>query len=106
MVYAEAESGSQSSKAAQLMGKSWGVVSAVTLMVDVPVMQVQPKELKKVLTGEQTASKKDIEAAVKERFPGVEKLFEDIKPRGVHEHGYDAIAVFISREEEINFNYA
>jgi Holliday junction resolvasome RuvABC endonuclease subunit len=97
LVLAEAQSGSKNSRAAQLMGMGWGVISAVTCIRDVTVLQVPPTLVKEANTGSKKASKKEIEAAVKRRYSGAEKLMEaaNINP-GDREHVWDAISVAIA----------
>ena len=93
LICAESMQGSQNSHAALLQGMSWGVVSAVTRVLNIPVLQTTPQTVKKVLCGRKDASKDDIEAAVCKLFPSMVPLAAKIQPASLREHAYDAAAV-------------
>jgi Holliday junction resolvasome RuvABC endonuclease subunit len=98
LVVAEAQAGSKNSRAAQLMGMGWGVVSAVTAARRTPVIQAQPQSVKLATTGVKTATKLAVQTAVQLRFPAVVPLLADVRPPSLHEHVYDALGVFIACE--------
>lgn len=97
LVCAEAQAGSKNSRAAMLMGMGWGILSTVTQLREVVVLQATPKRIKEANTGSKTASKKQIEQAVKERYPHAEAILADsgIKP-AQEEHVWDAISVAVA----------
>lgn len=96
IIIAEAQAGSKSSKAAQLMGMSWGVISGLAVVFDIPVMQAQPTDVKEANCGNKKASKDDIREAVQEQYPEAEAAVAHIAPPSLHEHVYDALAVFVA----------
>jgi len=98
LVCAEAQAGSKNSKAAQLMGMNWGIVSAISYVEEVPIIQARPSQVKVANTGKAKASKEEIADAVINRFPELKKLITKVKPKGVHEHIYDAVSVFVACE--------
>lgn len=97
IVCAEAQAGSKSSKAAMLMGMGWGIISALTEVREVPVLQVTPVAIKEANTGSKKASKDEIEQAVRQRYPEVEALLETagVKPAQC-EHVWDALSAAIA----------
>ncbi len=106
LIVAESQAGSKSSKAAQLQGMGWGVLSAVAYLHDLEIIQARPQQIKKFLTGQRTASKDDIKAAVCAFFPALENLITDeISPKSKHEHAYDSVAVFLTLEDEIAMKF-
>lgn len=96
VVVAEAQAGSKNSRAAQLMGMGWGVISCVTFLKHVPVVQATPASVKKLVAGSNKASKKQIEDVVITRFPAIVPLAKKVKPKSLHEHIYDALAVWVA----------
>lgn len=99
MITAEAQAGSKNSRAAQLMGMNWGVVSAVACLKGVPILQATPTAVKRALTGKKDASKQEIEEVVVARFPELVSLLQATRPKSLHEHAYDAAAVYIACED-------
>ena len=96
VICAESLVGSRSAKACTMQGMAWGIVSAVTTIADVPVVQVSPQKVKKVLTGYQTATKQEVEEAVCSRYPRLREIVNDINPPSQREHVFDAVGVVIS----------
>ena len=97
LIVAEAQSGSKNSRAAQLMGMAWGVVSTVAAIHGIPVLQARPTQIKKACTGKGQASKEEIQEAVTVQFPASpEWLLNNVKPKSLHEHVYDSLSVYIA----------
>lgn len=96
LICAEAQAGSKSSKAAQMMGMAWGVVSAVSAVQNLPVLQARPTQVKEANCGVKTASKEDVQAAVSNRFPEAAGLLASVKKKSLHEHVYDALSVAVA----------
>ena len=95
-ICAEAQQGSKSSKAIQMQGMAWGILSAVAAVNRVPVLQAQPQQVKKALTQRNDASKEEIEAVVCKHYTDLAERVKIIKPKSLHEHIYDACAVGIA----------
>lgn len=96
IICAEAQAGSKNSRAAMLMGMGWGIISAISHLQNLPVLQVRPQEVKEVNVGSKRASKEEIKEAVCARYPEAEKAIEHIKPPSLREHAYDAVAVAVA----------
>jgi Holliday junction resolvasome RuvABC endonuclease subunit len=97
LICAEAPGGSQSSKAAQLLGASAGILSTVVAYHEtIPFIQVDKMSIKKALTGGNKASKDEIEAVVVEKYPALRELCTSVNPPSLHEHVYDAGGVLIA----------
>jgi Holliday junction resolvasome RuvABC endonuclease subunit len=90
---AESMSFPRSASAAAKMASTWGVITALAYERDMAVLQVSPQALKKWACGKNNASKEDVQAAMKARFPaGTFASFEEAHAAGLYEHGYDALA--------------
>ena len=96
IICAEALSVPRSSRAAMTMGMSWAVLSAVSFLQDIPVLQVSTQEAKEVNAGSKKASKDEVRAAVCRRYPKAKSTIAHIKPPSLHEHTYDAIAAAVA----------
>lgn len=100
LITAEARQGSQSSRAAVTMAMAWAALSAVSQTYNIPVLPVQPKQLKKKVALSSKATKEEVANAVIGRFYELEDdgLIECVKPKSKREHVYDAIGAFIAAE--------
>ena len=58
----------------------------------IPVLPVPPKQIKKMLTGSGTATKKDVQAALEARYGAIEWP----KQRSLHEHPSDALGAIVA----------
>lgn len=103
-ICAEAMSFPRNSSAAAKVAMCWGVVACLSELMDVPIVQVSPKELKRAVCGNATASKEEVAKALDQRFGRT--FAEELVGKGVapsfHEHPYDALgAVVASLESEV-----
>lgn len=71
------------------IGLAFGVVATLSEIFNLPIVQLSPKEIKKRLCRNGSASKAEVEKAVVGLYPGTVGL---VAP-GVKEHPYDALAV-------------
>lgn len=96
-VCVESFSPPRNSSAASKVAMAWGALVATARAHWVPVLQVSPQGLKLALTGDKTASKGDIAAAVEARCYSTpsDTQIERI-PRSKREHVYDAAAAAIA----------
>lgn len=110
LICAETMSFPRSSSSAAKMAMCWGVLAAVAHAHSIPVVQASPQEIKKVLCRKKDASKEEVQAALRERYPCMlEAGNADVKtsilkdvPRSLWEHPYDAAAAVVAcRESEI-----
>ena len=93
-VYAEAKGGSKSAKAAAAMAMSQGVLmGSLTPRHEVTLML--PQEVKKRLTGNRSATKDDVRAAVDKIYPDAFEMMvaQGYKAKKYNEHIYDALAI-------------
>lgn len=103
-ICAESQSGSKNSKAAQLMGMGWGIISAISVTEEVNVLQVRPQEIKEAVTGKRAASKGEIKLAVMENYIEIKGIIEKIDKASKHEHVYDACAVMLTCTDSLEVN--
>ena len=87
-IVAEAMSHPRNSRAAAMLSMSWGVIAAIAERHSIPVDVKGPMALKRAMTGNQTASKDEMIAAVREQYPEVQWPAR----RDLHEHLADAVA--------------
>lgn len=101
-ICAETMSFPRSSSVAAKMAMCWGVVSALSSLLDVPVLQVTPMGIKLAVAGAKTASKEEVQAAVQSRFGAETRALCADVPRSKLEHPYDALgAVLACRDSEV-----
>ena len=96
LICAESSWGFKGSKAAQLAGMTWGVLSAVSLVYRLPVLQATPTEIKEANVGTTSATKEEVREAVLERYPEAKEAVERVTKEKLQEHGYDAIAAAVA----------
>jgi Holliday junction resolvasome RuvABC endonuclease subunit len=97
-VCAEAMSSPRSSRSARLLGMTWGSIVTIAMMRGIPILQASPQEIKRKLCGKNNASKKDVQAALMERYGtrGMEHALLDVKPDGIRHHACDALAAVVA----------
>lgn len=82
----------RNSRAAALIGISLGVIACITELLDAPLIEATPQEVKLKVAGKKTASKDEVIAAVISRQSDLETMFTN-EARGKWEHMADAVAV-------------
>lgn len=85
----EAMSFPRSASVAAKMAMCWGVVTALALQYGAPIIQASPQEIKKALCRTNSASKGEVEEAVKRSYDYIDTLLSTV-PRSYREHAYDA----------------
>jgi crossover junction endodeoxyribonuclease RuvC len=90
-ICAEAMSFPRNSSAAAKMAMTWGVLVALAEELQVPIFQATPQEVKIALCNKRTASKEEIQDAIRRRHKRTLNLQTKIKATA-HEHAFDAIA--------------
>jgi Holliday junction resolvasome RuvABC endonuclease subunit len=88
----EAPAGSKHAKSARALGLAFGAMVAVAKLRALPLVQVQPLDVKRAVCGAKQASKDEIVVAVERRFPEVEWP----TPASVVEHAADAIGAVLA----------
>lgn len=90
-VCAEAMSFPRSSSVAAKVALAWGVVAGICEARLLPLLQCTPQELKQAVCGRKTASKEDVELALKERY-GADVIDDHVVGLGkLREHPIDAL---------------
>lgn len=92
LVCAEKMSFPRNASAAAKMAMSWGMIVANLEHYGLPLLQASPQDVKRRVTGSASASKEEVQAALKKRFGrGLGRMVKAL-PEGEHEHAFDALA--------------
>lgn len=91
-ICSESQSWPRNSGTSAKLGMVWGVIGTLSVMRGAPVLQATPMEIKKRLCGRGTASKKEVQAALVQRYGALDLP----DPAGVHEHACDALAAVVA----------
>jgi len=95
LLAAEEASHPRHASSAIKVGAAWGVVVGFAATADLPIVEVAPKDLKRIVTGRAAATKGGVQAALESRYPDLAALWP-LGPRGgtdLVEHACDAAAV-------------
>lgn len=95
LLAAEEASHPRQAASAIKVGAAWGVVVAFAATADLPIVEVAPKDLKRIVAGNAGATKDGVQAALEALHPELAGLWP-IGPRGgkeLVEHACDAAAV-------------
>lgn len=78
----------------------WGALGGLVEAKGLPLVQVTPQEIKLALTGERSASKGEVQAAVEERMglAAIDAAGMAEIPQAQREHPYDALAAIVACE--------
>lgn len=90
-IAAEAMSFPRSSSVAAKLALTWGVLVAMAEHHGLAIVQASPQEVKRGTCGRKDASKEDVAAELRRRWPELDVL-EDAIPKSQREHPYDALA--------------
>lgn len=96
LVCSESPSLPRNASVSHKQGIAYGVLGTTLAVDNIPLSQASPQRIKKILCGEQTASKEDVQRALEERYPGAFDRFKAEYPRGQWEHGFDAAAALVA----------
>jgi Holliday junction resolvasome RuvABC endonuclease subunit len=97
VICAESMSFPPNAASAAKIAMCWGVLSAVAERCRLPILQITPKALKKEVGGRKDLSKKEVELALRKRFPdqNLEPLLTGIT-RSKYEHCFDALGTIVA----------
>lgn len=103
-ICAEAMSFPRNSSAAAKLAMAWGMILTFAELHHLPILQASPKEIKKSTTGRGSASKDEVEEALKIKYGLTEgnKLMEEFSrsvPASAREHAWDALGAFVACQE-------
>lgn len=90
----EATGAGKGSKAVRAMALAFSVVITVARLRGLPVVQVQPLDVKRAMTGRKKAEKGEIVLAVERRYPDLEWPAD--VPGGCWEHAADAVGAVVA----------
>lgn len=91
----EAMSYPPSARGAVMLGMSLASVCTLASLNAVPIVQASPQTLKLLVAGKKSATKKEVEEAVRAKFPhSSEKIANTLHPKN-HEHFFDSCAAAI-----------
>lgn len=100
----ESQSWPRNASSSAKVGMGWGVIAALSELMDVPILMASPQGLKRAVCGKATASKEEVQEAVDKRFGrdfGSE-LVDNGLAKTYHEHPYDALgAVLACLDDEV-----
>jgi len=77
------------------VGRFWGILAALSLLHKLPVVQVMAVDVKELLCGNRSVSKKDVQGVLLERYSGF-GVFMESTPKSLWEHGFDAVGVVVA----------
>lgn len=95
---AESMSFPRNASSAAKTAMTWGVVADFCEVEEIPLLMASPKELKRAVCADASASKEKIQEALRERFGArpVELLKAAGVPPSSQEHPYDALAAVVA----------
>jgi len=88
----ESQSWPRNASSSAKIGISWGIIAAVAESKDLPILQASPQAIKKALVGANNASKEEVIAAIRKRFPEIKWP----NAKGLHEHIADATGAVVA----------
>ena len=101
IVCVEAMSWPRNAASAIKMAMAWGAIAP--LIIERPLIEVSPQEIKKVLTGSRSATKKEVEEAVKKKLThssaSVPLLEKKIPKKALREHCWDALGSILASQK-------
>ncbi len=94
-ICAESMSFPRNSATAAKMAMCWGIICAIAVRRQIPVLQATPQEIKKRVCDNKSASKQDIQDKLNQTYKECPVLSEKIA-KGQREHPYDALASIVT----------
>jgi len=76
------------------MAMCWGVIVGISARLGIPIVQASPQEVKKAVVGKKDASKEEVQAALKARYPCPATSVPFTKTR--IEHPFDALGAVVA----------
>lgn len=95
-IAAESMSFPRNASVAAKMAMSWGVMASLSEQFGIPVVQASPQRIKKLLCGTSSASKEEMQDALRRRYKGEFFPFQKAIPKGQWEHGFDAVGSVVA----------
>jgi crossover junction endodeoxyribonuclease RuvC len=95
IIAVEAMSFPRNASSAAKVSLAWGVISAISALWEIPVIQASPQDIKEAVTGSRKASKALMESTLNLGYPEVLTLLEGT-PQSRREHPYDALGAIVA----------
>lgn len=94
----ESQSWPRNAGSSAKIGMGWGVICALSELMDVPILQASPQILKGKVCGNKNATKDEVAAALDERFGRNfgDELVKKGLAKSYHEHPYDALGAVVA----------
>ncbi len=105
VICAESMSFPRNASAAAKVAMTWGILASVSNEFAIPVLQVSPQEVKIAVCDSKSASKEDIQQAIKAMLPSTIKLSKHVSA-GKLEHTFDSVAVAVACEKSDMLRFA
>lgn len=94
-ICAEAMSFPRNASTAAKMALAWGAMAALCDYESMPMVQATPQQIKKVVASKRTASKTDIQDALVNRYPEVDRMLDNLA-KTKREHAADALGAVVA----------
>jgi len=99
IIFIEAASASRDASAAGKVSLCFGVLAAIAAEHNIQVVQNSPQKIKKILCGKTSASKEEVEQALRNIFTTTDfdsMLKQSKVPKGLYEHAFDALGAIVA----------
>ena len=94
---AESKSDPRNASVAGKVSMAWGVLADIAVDYRISMIQASPQEIKKVLCGNKSATKTDVQDEIEARYDGTAiEVFKKQYPAGQWEHGFDAVGAVVA----------
>lgn len=100
-IFAEAMNFPRSSSVAGKMSLCWGLLAGISHEFRISLEQLSPQKIKKLVAGKNTASKEEVEEALRKIFTtaNFSGLLSKV-PKSLYEHPFDALAAIVAGLQE------
>ena len=78
------------------LGRAWGILDAMCVQHNMPIVEATPQDIKLATTGKRSASKGEVMASILELYPEVAPMFARIKAKTQLEHPSDALGAVVA----------
>jgi len=95
-IAAESMSFPRNAGSAAKVAMTWGILSDLCHIYQLPMVQATPQEIKKTLCDNKSATKTDIQNALERLYSDQFSPFMRSTPRGQWEHGFDSIGAVVT----------
>lgn len=90
----EAMSWPRNSSNVAKIAMAWGIITTLSSLFKIPILQVAPMDIKKSVTGIRDASKENVQVQIELQHPEVKKMWCDVRTK--IEHQSDAVGAALA----------